>query len=135
VDSLGFPALDAAGLETWRNYSLGLNIRPNLPPLLIQSGDREQNVIVPTFTRLRDAGMPVEWFEYPNEGHVKKGPANKWWVFQRNLDWFRFWLQGYEDLGPAKAEQYARWRQMRDQAASQRTAGQEAPTSTSSKPR
>jgi hypothetical protein len=135
VESLGFPALDAAGLETWRNYSLGLNVRPNLPPLLIQSGDREQNVIVPTFTRLRDAGMPVEWFEYPNEGHVKKGPANKWWVFQRNLDWFRFWLQGYEDLGPAKAEQYARWRQMRDQSASQRTAGQETPTSTSSKPR
>jgi len=115
TERLGFPPLDAKGLETWRNYSLGLNIRPDLPPLLIQSGDREQNITVPTWTRLRAAGAKVEWFEYPDEGHLKRGPANKWWVFQRNLDWFRFWLQGYENPDPAKAEQYARWRKLRDQ--------------------
>ena len=27
--------------------------------------------------------------------------------------WFRFWLQDYEDPDPAKAEQYARWRELR----------------------
>jgi hypothetical protein len=31
----------------------------------------------------------------------------------RNLDWFRFWLKGEEDPDPAKAEQYARWRELR----------------------
>jgi hypothetical protein len=25
------------------------------------------------------------------------------------VDWYRFWLQGYEDPDPAKAEQYERW--------------------------
>jgi hypothetical protein len=30
------------------------------------------------------------------------------------VDWFRFWLQGEEDPDPAKAEQYARWRELRE---------------------
>jgi len=30
-----------------------------------------------------------------------------------SVDWFRFWLQDYEDPDPAKAEQYARWRELR----------------------
>jgi hypothetical protein len=29
------------------------------------------------------------------------------------VDWFCFWLKGEEDPGPAKAEQYARWRELR----------------------
>jgi hypothetical protein len=31
-----------------------------------------------------------------------------------NVDWFRFWLQGYEDPDPTKQSQYARWRGLRD---------------------
>jgi hypothetical protein len=34
---------------------------------------------------------------------------------QGAVDWYRFWLQGFEDPDTAKAEQYARWRQMREQ--------------------
>jgi hypothetical protein len=30
-----------------------------------------------------------------------------------SVDWFRFWLQDYEDPEPAKAEQYKRWRELR----------------------
>jgi hypothetical protein len=36
-------------------------------------------------------------------------PSDYW----RNLDWFRFWLQGAVDADPAKAEQYRRWEAMR----------------------
>ena len=32
---------------------------------------------------------------------------------QGAVDWFRFWLKGEEDLDPAKAEQYTRWRELR----------------------
>jgi hypothetical protein len=34
---------------------------------------------------------------------------------ERNLDWhlYRFWLKGEEDPGPAEAEQYKRWRELR----------------------
>jgi hypothetical protein len=31
-----------------------------------------------------------------------------------NVDWFRFWLQDYEDQNPAKQEQYRRWRALRE---------------------
>jgi hypothetical protein len=34
----------------------------------------------------------------------------------RNLDWFRFWLQSYEDPGDAKEEQYSRWHALRAQS-------------------
>jgi hypothetical protein len=30
------------------------------------------------------------------------------------VDWFRFWLKGEEDPDPAKVEQYARWRELRN---------------------
>ncbi len=30
-----------------------------------------------------------------------------------SVDWFRFWLQDYEDPDPAKKEQYVRWRELR----------------------
>jgi hypothetical protein len=29
------------------------------------------------------------------------------------VDWFEFWLNGYEDDAPAKATQYTRWRELR----------------------
>jgi hypothetical protein len=32
---------------------------------------------------------------------------------QTNVDWFRFWLHGYEDPDPAKAAQYRRWERLR----------------------
>jgi hypothetical protein len=35
-------------------------------------------------------------------------------VAQQGLvDWFLFWLKDEEDPDPAKAEQYARWRELR----------------------
>jgi hypothetical protein len=34
-------------------------------------------------------------------------------VQSNHKDWFRFWLQGYEDPDPAKAEQYKRWRELK----------------------
>jgi hypothetical protein len=67
-----------------------------------------------TWYRLKQSGAQIEWIEYPAEGHEKSSPADKWWVYRRNLDWFRFWLQDYEDSDPSKAEQYQHWREMRD---------------------
>jgi dipeptidyl aminopeptidase/acylaminoacyl peptidase len=117
MNDRGFPAPDEAGLPTWRELVAGLNARADLPPLLWQSPDAEETFTAPTWTWLRRAGARVEWYEYPNEGHVKVHPVNKWWVFERNLEWFRFWLKDEEDPDPAKAEQYTRWRKMREQRA------------------
>lgn len=40
-------------------------------------------------------------------------PAHKLAIYRRNLDWFRFWLLGYVNPSPVKADQYARWRAMK----------------------
>jgi len=33
---------------------------------------------------------------------------------QEDVDWFDFWLNGHEDPDLAKAEQYTRWRKLRE---------------------
>src|SRR3546814_5971803 len=55
----------------------------------------------------------ADLYVFPNEPHQKFQPRHKLAVYERNVDWFRFWLQGYEDPDPAKAAQYARWHLMR----------------------
>ncbi len=106
----------------WTQVSPGRNARADLPPLLWQTGDAEAMSNVETWTRLREAGAQVEWLHYPNEGHVRTQPAHIWWVFEHNVDWFRFWLKDEEDPDPYKADQYARWREMRDKLATPKTA-------------
>ncbi|HSZ10444.1 MAG TPA: prolyl oligopeptidase family serine peptidase [Steroidobacteraceae bacterium] len=110
MERRGFPIsrhLDS--FRQWSELSAGLNARPDLPPLLVQSSDSEEVLSVPTWFQLRRVNANVEWYEYPNEGHVKRSPANKWWVFHRNLDWFRYWLKNEEDSDPSERENYRRW--------------------------
>ena len=55
----------------------------------------------------------ADLYVFPNEPHQKFQPKHKLAVYERNLDWFRFWLQGYQDPDPSKATQYARWQLMK----------------------
>ena len=52
-------------------------------------------------------------FIYANELHMKNQPKHCYEIFERNVDWFKFWLRGQEDPDPAKTEQYAGWRELR----------------------
>ena len=99
--------------QAWDDISALKGAGSHRPPLLWQAPEYESNAMVESWSALRRAGAPVEWLHYFREGHVKLRPANLWWVHQRNLDWFRFWLQDAEDPAPIKAEQYRRWREMR----------------------
>lgn len=85
-------------------------------PLLIQVSDHELISVVPDYVALLAAGKPVEAYVFPDEFHVKSHPLHKLAVGDRAIDWFRFWLKGEEDPAPQKAEQYARWREMRRHA-------------------
>jgi hypothetical protein len=51
---------------------------------------------------------------FRDETHIKWQPAHLHTIVQRNLDWFEFWLQDREDPDPAKAEQYTRWRKLKE---------------------
>ena len=65
------------------------------------------------FTALSRLGKPVEFYRYPKGKHPLDTPFERLASLQRNIDWFRFWLQGYERPEPEDSEQYARWREMR----------------------
>lgn len=116
LDSRGLSLSDSAAYGNWKQLSASLNLQADMPPLLLQSPDQEEYFgNVELWLRLKRGGLPVEWVLYPDEGHVKRSPADRWWVYQRNLDWFRFWLKDEQDPDPAKREQYTRWQQMKRQ--------------------
>jgi len=57
----------------------------------------------------------ADLYVFPNEPHIKFQPRHMLAVYERDLDWFRFWLQAFEDENPRKTEQYKYWRAMRTQ--------------------
>jgi hypothetical protein len=65
---------------------------------------------------LKEAGRPVEFIVYPDGSHVLQKPRERLESQGATVDWFRFWLQGYEDPDATKVEQYRRWRELRDAA-------------------
>lgn len=106
------PSVDV-DLEFWAPLSLSVNARRIKTPILMQVADREALLALQSFGALREAGRPVEMYVFPDEYHNKWQPAHKLAVYERNLDWFRFWLLDEEDTGPDKAEEYARWSRLR----------------------
>lgn len=92
-------------------------------PLLMQLPEREFRFNVELAARLAQEGKPVELWAFPEETHLKYQPRHKFAVYERNLDWFRFWLQDHVDPDPAKAGQYRRWQAMK--AARSAPAGEE----------
>ena len=66
------------------------------------------------FTGLTRLGKPVEMIYLPEGTHVLEKPWDRMISQQGNVDWYCFWIKGEEDPDPAKAEQYARWRKLRN---------------------
>jgi dipeptidyl aminopeptidase/acylaminoacyl peptidase len=118
-----------ASAKNWLDYSVSFNLDKIHTPLLMEEmghGESYENPnAVPTdlaaafevFTGLNVLGRPVELFYYPNEEHAPDHPLARLATLQRNVDWYRFWLQGYERPNPEDKRQYARWWKLRDKQA------------------
>ncbi len=67
------------------------------------------------YAGLRKLKKPVcmLWLTNSNAPHILVKPHERYLSQQSAVDWFDFWLNGREDPDPAKAEQYARWRELR----------------------
>lgn len=98
--------------ERWRLISPSYDIGRVRVPVLMQMSEREYRFSLDYAVPLIRANC-ADVYVFSNESHQKFQPRHKLAVYERNLDWFRFWLLGYEDSDPPKADQYARWRQMR----------------------
>jgi hypothetical protein len=66
-----------------------------------------------TFAILRRHGRPVDYLYFPDSLHAPYKAVEKLWAQGSVVDWYDFWLNNHEDQDPAKAEQYARWRELR----------------------
>jgi dipeptidyl aminopeptidase/acylaminoacyl peptidase len=62
---------------------------------------------------LKEASVPTEMIAYPDETHILHRPRTRVSAMRTSFDWFEFWLNGREVPDPAKADQYARWRELR----------------------
>ena len=98
--------------EQWRAISPASNLDKFRAPILFQMPEQEYLVSL-DYTLPLVRTNRAELYVFPHEPHIKFQPRHKLAAYERNLDWFRFWLQGFEDEDPAKSAQYARWRQMR----------------------
>jgi dipeptidyl aminopeptidase/acylaminoacyl peptidase len=99
--------------ERWKLITPLRDIDAFDTPLLMQVPESEVQSNVEFHTRLKRAGKPAEMVVFADELHIKYQPAHKRASYERNLDWFRFWLKGEEDPVPGKADQYRRWRALR----------------------
>lgn len=100
--------------DFWAPLDLSQHLDTIEAPILFQMADAEVATTGILIRRMVDARLPVEAFSFPDELHIKWQPAHRLAIYNRNLDWFRFWLQDVEDPDPGKVDQYARWRKLRE---------------------
>lgn len=95
--------------EAWRRLSPALNVDRLRASILMQLPEQEAREVAELYARLTNSTTPAELYVFPDEAHIKVQPRHKLAVYRRNLDWFRFWLEGHVDPDPARAEQFRRW--------------------------
>jgi hypothetical protein len=102
--------------DRWKLISPVFNVDKIHTPLLMQMPEQEYLQVLDYFMPLMSSATPTELYVFPNEPHQKYQPRHKLAAYERNLDWFRFWLQDYIDPEPLKAQQYDRWQAMKVRA-------------------
>ena len=67
------------------------------------------------YSSLRMQHKPVDFIYFPRGTHVHQKPLERQESQQGNIDWLRFWLQGYRDPDPSKRAEYERWQELKDE--------------------
>jgi dipeptidyl aminopeptidase/acylaminoacyl peptidase len=102
------------GLQQWLKLSPGFNLDKVNAPLLINGrGSFGVLGMWEPYAGLRYLHKPVDLVMLNTDEHILTNPAVRMASQGGTVDWFRFWLKDEEDPDPAKAEQYARWRELR----------------------
>jgi dipeptidyl aminopeptidase/acylaminoacyl peptidase len=99
------------GLKKWMEEAPGFHLDRVQSPVRIEAinpGSVLQEWEL--YASLRIQNKPVDLVYFPHGTHIHQKPLERLESQQGSVDWFRFWLQGYEDPDPAKQTQYERWR-------------------------
>jgi hypothetical protein len=110
----GWP--EGAAKSNWKELAASLNADHIQAPLLVNGSDSEYIASLALYTSLEQLKKPVDLFVYAHELHIKNQPTHRYEIYERNLDWFRFWLSDEEDPSPDKASQFKYWRQLRQES-------------------
>ncbi len=108
-DAWGLPDESEAGLSIRRQYSASLRADHIKTPLLMQLPESEYHGELQLFQGMRDAGGQVDLVIYPDEGHFMRLPSHKALRYERNVDWFTFWLKDKSAVSDMQREEFARW--------------------------
>jgi len=128
VENLNFPAFAqfeeginggspfGPGLTSWIQRSPSFSIENVEAPVRIVSPN-VSTVLAEWewFAALTRLHKPVDMIAMRDGDHILQRPWERIVSQQGNVDWFCFWLKNEEEPDSAKANQYERWRHMRDQ--------------------
>jgi dipeptidyl aminopeptidase/acylaminoacyl peptidase len=103
------------GLTAWLNNSPGFAIDQVSAPVLIEAVEGVDSLLWEWewFGALTALHKPVDMLYIANGAHELVKPWERLAAQQTSVDWFCFWIKHEEDPAPARAEQYARWRELR----------------------
>lgn len=63
--------------------------------------------------RMNHLGRPADILYFEAASHSTTRPQHRLRSLGTSIDWWRFWLKGEQDPDPAKAQQYAHWRELK----------------------
>src|SRR5205823_1141531 len=121
---IGGPAF-GEGLQQWLKNSPSFHLdRITTPLMMVAQGRLDVLLMWAPYAGLSYLHKPVDLIMLKTGEHNLTSPRMRMASQGGTVDWFRFWLQGYEDPEPTKAEQYKRWRDLKKmQAESEKKAG------------
>jgi dipeptidyl aminopeptidase/acylaminoacyl peptidase len=111
---LGLPDPRNDPTGKWDQMSVSHHAVDINAPTLLQLDDLEHLGALPLWSAMRDEGKAVEMYVFPEDGHALMQPIHMLVNFERQLDWFRFWLKSEEDMTLDKRAQYDRWNRLRE---------------------
>jgi hypothetical protein len=101
------------GLQQWLKRSPEFNMDRVTAPLLVVASRKQILYNWEPYATLRYLNKPVDLLVLNSTEHVLTNPRVREASQGTNIDWFRFWLQEYEDPDPSKADQYRRWERLK----------------------
>jgi dipeptidyl aminopeptidase/acylaminoacyl peptidase len=105
----------AQALSTWMQSSASFHLDQVRTPIRIEAHGPESLLGEwQIYASLRLQQKPVDLLYFHGEQHILQNPSDRMVSQQGAVDWFRFWLQGYEDSDTAKHAQYRRWEHLRE---------------------
>jgi dipeptidyl aminopeptidase/acylaminoacyl peptidase len=102
--------------QIWMKDSISFNYDKVQTPLRLESESNDSGEVIwawEPFVALRRLNKPVELLYVAHGEHPVVKPWDRIASQQGNVDWLSYWLKGEEDPDPAKADQYARWHELK----------------------